>query len=448
MKKLFYLAFLGLMLFIAACSDYLELQPTDTVTELNAIKDAKTAQAALAGLYNSFSPLYSFSSRGLTGEFGSLSDEYNNILNINSWSLNSVDADNSTLSYVWSNMWGTIRRADNILALLPEVDAVPIDVKNQILAEAKCVRALNYMLMIQFWGELPYSESRDFRVRRNLPRTDISFIYSEIIADALEASEVLPQQYESEDLTRTRFTKGAANALLARLYLYSKDWAEAENSASSVIADNLYQLKADYEDVFTRNSGESILELFSSGSPSIHLASVYFFYPPSLGGGYRFIPTEEIKNAFESGDLRFTTSIGEDINGLFYINKYRDINGIGNFNELKIFRLAEQYLIRAEARAKQNDILGALSDINTIRNRAGLPDASASTQEQLLALIEQERFVELCFEGHRWIDLVRTDRVDEVMGAFNPVWNPRARLLPLPQSEIDNNPNMTQNPGY
>lgn len=447
MKKTTYIIVFSL-LFNSCSDDFLELSPTDSISELNAINDVESAESALAGLYNSFAPLINGGTASALLRYGNLADEQAFIAPTNPFNINAVDVDNSDLAFGWNSSWNTIRDADNILNLLPQADDVPIEIKSRILSEVKCIRALNYALLIQFWGDLPYSEETDFRIRRELSRTSTVEIYSEIISDVEEAVELLPGEFESSDLTRTRFTKGAAQALLSRLLLYNGNWAAAESTANELINNPLYELQLNYEDVFTKNSTESILELASNASPSIHQFPVAFVYPASLGGFYLYFPTEKIINSFEPNDNRFAISIGEDTNGIRYINKYQDIAGNGNFNEFKIFRLAEQYLIRAEARAKQGDIVGALADLNIIRNRAGIPDATGSTEQDLLLLIEQERYLEFCFEGHRWIDLVRTGRVDEVIGTFNPAWNTRARLLPIPQTEIDNNSNIVQNPGY
>jgi len=119
-------------------------------------------------------------------------------------------------------------------------------------------------------------------------------------------------------------------------------------------------------------------------------------------------------------------------------------------NNVYVFRLAEQYLIRAEARAQQSNVTGAVDDINVLRKRAKAPLISSSTQSQILSLIEDERKYELSFEGHRWYDLVRTGRAATVMPLFNSSWKKAYELWPIPQREIQNNPALegNQNPGY
>jgi len=133
-----------------------------------------------------------------------------------------------------------------------------------------------------------------------------------------------------------------------------------------------------------------------------------------------------------------------------YPYKYKSLTSGANAEYYTVLRLAEQYLIRAEARAQQNNIGGAQSDVSIIRNRAGLANTTANTQAALLLAIEQERWVELnCEWGHRWFDLKRTNRVNTVIGALKPAtWKSTAALYPIPSAEIGKNANLLQNPGY
>jgi hypothetical protein len=133
----------------------------------------------------------------------------------------------------------------------------------------------------------------------------------------------------------------------------------------------------------------------------------------------------------------------------YYPYKYKSLVSGANAEYYTALRLAEQYLIRAEARAQQNNIGGAQSDVSVIRNRAGLASTTASDQASLLLAIEQERRIELnCEWGHRWLDLKRTGRVNAVIGAEKTTWKPAAALFPIPSAEISNNANLTQNTGY
>ena len=424
-----------------SCEGFLEEKPVDAIIDEIAITDYESAESALAGLYNIYP------SRPIAS-LADMSDEQNGVPGDDDFTLNSIQP-LTFLSGIWESYWRAIFRANNVILEIPRVEKLTEEQRDQIIAEAKCIRANIYVAhLTAFWGDIPWTESTDIRTLEKLSRNPQEEVFNNVINDLLEAEADLPVEYETDIKTRTRITKGAATSLLARTYLYQENWEQAEVKATQVINNSsLYQLQANYDDVFVPNSPESIFELWSDIFTNVGIGQLFF--PSSLDGNYISTPTDKIENAFEVGDLRKPTSLTTDAGGVLYINKYRDVNRTGNLQEIKEIRLAELYLIRAEARARQNNLLGAAQDLNVIRNRAGLSNTPANDQASMLAAIEQERFVELCFEGHRWIDLVRTQRVDEVMGEFNPNWNTRAKLLPIPQSEIDLNSNLLpQNPGY
>ena len=436
---------LYLIIFIG-CENYLDTDPVDTVIFENVVINEETAFSLLYGLYADMG-LTGIRGDNLLGDFANMSDEQNSTFPNEQYTLNAVDPE-TIETFPWRRLWNSVKDTNNALEIFEDSDTITEELASQFIAETSCIRAYNYLLLTQFWGDVPFSESTDFQVLNNLSRTSVSDIHASLLIDISGLLDDLPDSFGDETANRTRFTRGAAQALLARIALYARKWDLAETNASQVIANPLYELQADYLSVFTPLSGESIFELQSDGNPENHFAPVSSFFPTSLGGELSFVPTKKILNSFEAGDSRFSMSIAVDATGINYVNKYRDIEITGLFNELKLFRLAEQYLIRAEARVGLGDLAGATADINVIRNRAGLPNTTASDAASLLLAIEQERFVELCFEGHRFTDLVRTGRADGVLGQFNPTWKPRAKLLPIPQEDIDRNPNLSQNPAY
>jgi hypothetical protein len=182
--------------------------------------------------------------------------------------------------------------------------------------------------------------------------------------------------------------------------------------------------------------------------------------------------SDQLMNAFESGDNRRVKWVGSytttttPITTYYFPYKYKDNTSASALREYSmVFRLVEQYLIRAEARAQQNNITGAIADINMLRTRARatptvavpnpLPDLPSSlTQSQVLTAIAHERQVELFAEGHRWFDLKRTNTVDAIMSVVTPQkgagkWNSYQQLYPIPVSDIENSANsITQNNGY
>ena len=438
-----YILYLSTPLFISmfmGCEDFLDKEPVDSIADQSAIVDLKSAQAAVDGLYNTFNGYYA--GELLLGTLSNMSDEQNGVNGDDIWTLNSVDPTMS--GSVWAANWTTITHANHIINKVPETGGLSVEQKNKFVSEAKFIRALEYLLAIQFFGDYPWVESTDHREVQNLPRTPLSEIYDYIINDLLEAEKGLPLNYSDAGGIRARVIKPTATALLARIFLYRRNWKKAEEKATEVINNPLYELVPDYQNVFADNSQESILEFIHVDGTGSSPART--FLTPSLGGSYLYIPTNKIINVFESGDSRKDAFVKTDVDGLLYISKYQQL---GTNQETKIMRLAELYLTRAEALAQQGNITDAAEDLNIIRSRAGLNNTTASDQSSILTAIYQERFIELCFEGHRWIDLTRTEMVDEVMSAFNPSgWDSKDKLLPIPQSEIDFNANLSQNPGY
>jgi hypothetical protein len=251
--------------------------------------------------------------------------------------------------------------------------------------------------------------------------------------------------------------------MLAKVYLYLKDWTNAEAEATKLIAGSGFNLEADPNNVFLSISREAILQLqpapnqntmdggmyILSLDPAIYLKNT----PTAFRTGF--------VSLFESGDARLTKWIGElmlpatatnQAITYYYSFKYKKISA-PTTEFLMVLRLAEQYLIRAEARAEQNNLPGAKEDIDKIRTRASLAGVATTTKQDMLNTIAHERQVELFTEwGNRWFDLKRTGAIDSVMKDVaiqkGSVWNSYAKLFPIPQTEIQANPNLVQNPGY
>ncbi len=244
--------------------------------------------------------------------------------------------------------------------------------------------------------------------------------------------------------SKIRASRYAAQALLARVYLYKKDYASAITAATDVIDNGGYTLLSNYSDIFSgEETAESIFEVDFTALDRNRIAEYNF--PLTLNGRREVEPATDLLNSYNASDERLYASVAY-AGTLPYAIKYDDLStGSDNFI---VLRLAEMYLIRAEARAMLSgpaDLIRA--DINAIRNRANLADITTNTYPELISMIESERRLELAFEGHRWFDLVRTGRAVDVL--VN-VTNTNQTLFPIPLSEIlsNTNPGMTQNPGY
>lgn len=326
--------------------------------------------------------------------------------------------------------------------------------KNEVLGQARFMRALQYYFLINLYGDVPLILSTDYRAERIKPRLATSSVYTQIIKDLEEATQLLSDHYNGE---RIRATKWAAMALLSRIYLFTGNWQKADQAASAVIAqDQLFKLgKFDNQDgskpmdIFLKNSPEQILQLWNGIGASIGGVS--------LGEFARFAVSEgqnSLLEAFEPEDKRKENYVKfEELIEGHAIYKYRSNGEVGmpNNEYTSVLRLSEQYLNRAEARMQLANISSGVDDLNTLRIRAGLtPLPNTLTKEQLLEAIVHERQVELCFEwGDRWFTLKRLGIVDKVMKIAKPKsWKTTAQLYPVPTVEIENNRQLKQNPGY
>jgi hypothetical protein len=273
-------------------------------------------------------------------------------------------------------------------------------------------------------------------------------VYQNIITDLEDAVELLPVTDISEN--KIRPNASAAAAVLARAYLYTQDWANAE-AASTMVIDIFGALEPDLNNVFLKDATGTIWQFAPNFEGDTADGSTFIFTSSP-----NYTLTNHLMDAFEANDLRRDLWVGEVANPnstepWYHAFKYKKRLLGGTSDEYSVqLRLAEQYLIRAEARAYQGNIPGAQADLNRIRNRAGLGDTPANTLETLLDKILDERRVELFTEkGHRWFDLKRMGRAAEVLAPIKPGWRATDILLPIPEAELSLNPNLLpQNDGY
>jgi hypothetical protein len=314
--------------------------------------------------------------------------------------------------------------------------------KLQLEGEARFIRAFCYFYLVNLWGDVPLLLSTDYRVNSKAGRTNIDDVYTRILDDLAIAKNQLPETFSSFSNTRVRATKWAAIALLARTYVYREAWANAEAEATALISNTELFSLPELSTVFSANSNEAILQWWSN-QRTLERGTFRFFDVPVLGA-----IREEFAESFESEDMRRSTWIQASQANYLYAAKYT-ANTAAQFSTP--LRLAELYLIRAEARAQQENFAGAREDLNAIRSRAGLAQLDTDEKEELLLAVELERRSELFTEwGHRWLDLKRTHRAMNVLGVLKPSLTIERLLLPLPESELRTNAGLkdSQNPGY
>jgi hypothetical protein len=318
-------------------------------------------------------------------------------------------------------------------------------------------------------------------------RTPEAEIWDQIVADLVDAADVLPDTYGTSD--RGRATKGFANAMLSRVYLWTKQYDKAAQAAQAVISSPAgYELEAVYSSVFDGTSEfgpETIFDVMCAvGKGSIwdtedNEVNRVIYTGPFFSWSHFSQPSRDfIDNMFETGDVRKKASILDqragdkydinnngnldddvipvnppvDAHNLKYVPKGMDLTdgsvwsgGLQTVN-VHIMRFSEVLLNYAEALNESGNAAGALVQLNKVRNRAGLPSATATNKTELANIILHERAIEFCFEGHRFFDLKRAGKLAEVLSplGFTPGVN---ELFPIPQSDIDLS-EMQQNSGY
>lgn len=465
------------ILIVSSCKKFVQIEPSSTiVVTANVFDKNSTATAAQLGIYAQMQS-YPFQIDWATGlssdELKNHSSSNLTATNLYVNQLNAVN-DGSKIG-IWSQAFNFIYQANAILEALPNSSGVTASAKKQLTGESKFIRAYWNFYLVNLFGDIPLILSTDYTVNNNLTRAAKTQVYEQIVADLTDAQSLLNSNFVDVTDTlvtidRVRPTKWAATALLARAYLYNGDWSKAEAQATAIINNSsLFSLPANLNNVFLKNSSEAIWQLMPSSKSNYSQEGGVFILtsnPNTIAGIYAISASTQLLNSFETGDARKTNWIGSytattvPVGTYYFPYKYKATSStpaLLNTEYSMVFRLAEQYLIRAEARAKQSNLsgtTGAITDLNTIRTRAGLPNyVGIMDQASVLAAIMHERQVELFSEGHRWLDLKRTNNVDAVMNAValqkGSTWNSYQQLYPIPVPDIQNSANrIVQNPNY
>jgi len=435
-----------------SCERYVEIPvaPSQVSATAAFTSDASATGAALS-MYSYYLTTNSINAFGLYGSLAADDIQYTGTTPaITEFAASQVTTANINLvNYLWSYPYGVVREANQVIIGVNNSTGMTAGAKSQLTGEAKFFRALYFMNLVNYFGPVPLTLKDAELENAVLPRSDTAAVYAQIIADLKDAETLLSGTYVSA--LRARANKYAAAALLARAYLYKNEYANAEAEATKVItaSDVSYSLPLDSL-AFVNTSPEIILQ-FATQYGFSQFGGVYRTSSTTAVPAYTLNPV--IANAFEAGDTRrrdWVDSVTSGTTKYYKIKKYKLVTATAGNEYDVILRLAEQYLIRAEARAQQNNLSGAQDDINAIRTRAGLINTTAATQVALLAAVAQERKVELFGEmSHRWFDLKRTGQANTVIAPLKPItWKPTAVLMPIPLLQIQANGNLSQNSGY
>ncbi len=423
------------VLLLAGCDSLLDVEPPSQITSTIAIEDANGARNALRGAYSAlqtgsyyggdfifFGDLLADNTTH-TGTFTSFAQADNNTLL----------ADNGSVEGIYQDLYFAISVTNHLLERVPGLTDLGETEKNQILGEAHFLRALHYHNLVKLWGPVPLITStiESVETASQVTQSPVDEVYAQILSDLQEAERLMTNATQTKQASL-----GAVKALLARVYLYRGEWAQAQAKADEVLAMG-YDLADDYAALFTpgAETPEAIF-LLDFTIQDFNNFGYYFQTRREVR------PTPDLFDAYEEIDARRAWSIEASSSGRLTGTKFPTTTGEEDFH---VIRLGEVILIRAEALARQGQLAEAVDAYNRIRIRAGLTPhvlgEDVTTQQDVLAAIWNERRLELAFEGDRWPDLLRTGRATEVLGIREC-----QTLFPIPESELNVAPNMTQNP--
>ncbi|WP_080058920.1 RagB/SusD family nutrient uptake outer membrane protein [Spirosoma aerolatum] len=468
---------------LSSCSkEFLDLKPISSATSDNFYKTADDFKNAINGAYASLQSGGIFGNSYVFGDVASdntVPPASGSVTDQDEFDRFYIKTTNPFISGRWNDSYTAIARYNTILEKIGGV-SMDENLKNRYIAETKFLRALVYFNLVRTFGDVPLvlkaisNPDEGYEYGRS-PKADV---YAQIEKDLTDAEGVLPVSYATAEVGRA--TKGAAKALLGKVYLTEKKYAQAVAKLKEVIDLGVYDILPNYADVFkvsNKNNKESVFDVqYKSGGAGEGNSWPNSFAPENsgnaviaFGGGGNNQPTADLINAYEPGDKRKDVSLatsyvnasGQTIPYNF-VKKYYDTpatNG-DNGNNIPVIRYADVLLMYAES---LNEVGyqpngDAFTYLNKIRNRAGLASKTATdipNQQAFRLAMEQERRVEFAFEGQRWYDLVRTDRAIPVLNSKKDqirlvnVLTENNLVDPIPQSQIDiNRSKIQQNPGY
>lgn len=438
----------SVVVFTSSCADsFLDVNPTESVSNNSVIVDGATAQTAILGVYSQLQNRLYYGGDGYAATAYLSSGEHiwvGTLNYYNAFPSHTYRADNTLLNNVWSQIFTTINGANNVIErvnALPETQ-ITTALKNQYVGEAYFIRALAYFDLARAWGNIPLVlkptvSPTDFV---GVKQSNQKQVYEQALKDLDVAENLLPAT-----VNRNRATKKTVYALKARIHLYNEDWQKAIDYSSLIIGDSNYELVSWQTILNNLNTRESILELaFNTADQSAHFGSW-----SSKDYRNQFAPGpgifNDLQNVANSGDrkLLIEDNSSSAIRNYFVQKLYWRATGE---NPTYILRLSEQYLIRAEAYLKlatPNAAL-ALQDLNKVRVRANVLPLNILDTQFLLGAIANERKLEFALEPHRWFDLTRTKKAGEVLGVTDSnLW-----IFPIPFNDLEVDDDLEPNPGY
>lgn len=465
-KYIFFVAIA--VLAMTSCEDELNQTPISNRAATSFYSNEAELESAIAGVYAQLqnNGLYGLDIIGVGeisgedsfeeiaandgGRFGQLDDL-------------STNAENDLVGDVWRESYEGIQRANVVLSRISDIDYADATLKATRTAEVKFIRALLYFNLVRLYGDVPLvtEETANPNDFFGQGRTPAAQVYAQITTDLTDAIATLPVEKSP-----ARPAQGAAQALLANVQMTQGDFANAVTNLAAVVNSGQYSLVASTAEIFGEafeGNSEVVFEVqFASGvngnNEGNRLASQFRPSGTTANAKGHNLPTTAFVNSYEAGDTRATDYVAVDVdaNEFYFSNKY-EVSATGpndGGTDVFVIRYTDVVLKYAEALNETGSTSQAITYLNQVRNRAGLAATTAVSQAEVRSAIEQERRYELIGEGHRWFDLLRWGNAVSTMTAYftansiNATINENKLLLPIPQSQVDTDPAITQNPGY
>jgi hypothetical protein len=455
-RSIYKIALVSLLAF--SCNKLIEIpdHPIDKISENRVFSDSADIMSAVVGVYSNFNAFSSSGSLGsgqVTAYCGQAADEILYAYNT-TFTNNAYVATDGTVIGLWKSGYENIYQMNSCINNIPNTTVIGDSLKRALVGEMKFTRAFYYFQLVNLFGGVPLVTVNDYNITSKLPRATVDEVYDLIRSDLAAARAVLQPKYPSASGARIRANLYAAMALSAKVFLYRQQWDSAAMMASEIINSGSYQLQTDPGTVFLSSSQEIIWSLPANTLTNFDLQT---------GEGATFLPFSQystpsytvnpiLLNAFEEDDKRKASwiipqTVGTNVYNV--LGKYKNrVRNAATTEAYVMLRLADMYLVLAEAQAQSGNTADAITNLNKVRTRAGLPDYTGS-DDDLLAAIYHERQVEMAFEwGNRWYDLKRTGTINTILGAEKPSWKPDAALFPIPADQIIANVYLKQNDGY
>lgn len=475
MKKIYICILTAAILLFGAsgCSDFLDVDSQEKV-EAGDSEEVYTPEMFVTGTYGMFTDWdYAFSFLAITEMISDNADKGSSPTDPGGdkdlFDDLTFTSTAGSLESMWKRWYKTIGRATQAIEFTESYGLTDETYKNRLIGEAKFLRAICYFYLVRGWGGVPIQD-RDLTIRAS--KEDV---YAYIEQDLKDAMAVLPEKYSDPAKDLGRATKGAAQGLLSKVYLYEKKWQDAYDNATAVITTPAYGYDLiDYSLIWRlegENKAESLFEFQARGESPAHGIQQYSATQGArgtTGWGWGFnTPTQNLLDAFnaESDNIRRDATIifrnstlydgrivGATENPMYNMKAYSSANAGSDDTDknIRYLRLGEIYLIQAEAANELGNTTGALTALNKIRGRVNLDPVPDTTDKDVIRkAIWHERRLELAFEHDRWFDLIRTGEAKTAMTAAGKNFvEGKHELFPIPDKQVLEYPTITQNPNW